>query len=118
MHWFRAKRPQVSWLALLALALQLAITFGHVHLGKAANGAPAVLAEQASHSGTPDGTGPDDDDGCAICAIAGLSASLVVPAAPALVFIGAQYPAFFDDAAAPLISVHRRGAFQARGPPV
>ena len=118
MHWFRAKRPQISWLALLALALQVAITFGHVHLSEVAKGSPAVLAEHASQSGTSNGTAPDDDDGCAICAIAGLSASLVIPHAPALVFIGVQYEAFFDDNAAAFIWLHHRGSFQARGPPV
>ena len=118
MHWFRAKRPQLSSLALLALTLQVAITFGHVHLRVVSNGAPAVLAERASQSGTPNGTVPDDDDGCAICAIAGLSASLVISHAPALVFIGVQYEAFFEDNAAAFIWLHHRGSFQARGPPV
>ena len=32
MQWFRSRVKLGSWVALFALALQLALTFGHVHL--------------------------------------------------------------------------------------
>src|SRR5437016_2106897 len=104
MQWFHAKRPHIAYVALLALALQAALTYGLVHVGDAENAAAASTAAQRhSNPGSPNGTAPDRDEGCAICAIVGLSASLVIPDAPALVFIGAQHQAFFDDAA--IISV-------------
>ena len=50
MKWFRSNVKHASRLALLAMALQLVMTFGHFH-GVAAEAAPAIqarLAEQAT----------------------------------------------------------------------
>jgi hypothetical protein len=118
MHWFRAKRSPSGYLALFALALQLALSFGHVHLDELAPGrSAAASAQNASDAGTPSGTVPDRDEGCAICAIIGLSGSVLIPDAPTLVFAGAQHAAFFPDVAAILVSDHTRTQFQARAPP-
>jgi len=84
MAWFRVHARVVSGVALFALALQLALSFGHIHrkdiLGpKPYSPAAAVLALAASDAGatTPsDPAGLDhDDDYCAICAINGLIGS-------------------------------------------
>jgi hypothetical protein len=117
MHWFRARRLPSGYVALLALALQLALSFGHVHLdGLAFRQSPAT-ADKAADPGTPSGTVPDRDEGCAICAVIGLSGSVLIPDAPALVFAGAQLQAFFPDVVAVLVSAPARAQFQARAPP-
>jgi hypothetical protein len=92
MNWFRSNRGRVAWLAFFALACQLVLGFGHVHLGKVGgsiawavaahdgNGS-AVVASAPSHrdpSGLP-------DDFCAICANISLAGTLVIPVAPAVV---------------------------------
>ena len=119
MQWFRAKRPHIAYVALLTLVLQAAITFGHVHVGDAENAAAASTAAQLqSNPGIPNGSAPDRDEGCAICTITGLAASLVLPDAPPLVFVAAQYETFFTDTAAVFISADGRASFQARAPPL
>src|SRR5207237_7414658 len=73
MPWFRAERSLSSYVALLALALQLAVSFGHVHFdGLALGTATAAAALGPSEpEGGPSGT-PDRDDVCAICAVISL----------------------------------------------
>jgi hypothetical protein len=120
MQWFRAKRSPSGYAALFALALQLALSFGHLHLDELALGktAPAAAAvANASDSQTPPGTVPDRDEVCAICAIISLSGALLIPDAPMLVFAGAPQEAFFQNLVAVLVSDLTRGQFQARAPP-
>jgi hypothetical protein len=38
MGWFRSSRSGVAWLAFFALACQLVLSFGHVHLGNFGGG--------------------------------------------------------------------------------
>jgi hypothetical protein len=119
MHWFRWNRRRTTYAALFALAFQLVISFGHVHLddlglGKAVVGA----AQKPSGLAAPAGTVPDRDEGCAVCAIIGIAGTPVVPDAPVLVFADAQHAAFFPDLIAVFVSDPRREHFQARAPPV
>jgi hypothetical protein len=119
MHWFRARQSLSSYLALFALALQLALSFGHVHLDDLALGkTPITAAQKASDLGTPGGTVPDRDEGCAICAVIGLAGTPLLPDAPALVFADSQHPAVFSELIALFVSDPRREHFQARAPPV
>ena len=55
MPWFRAKRSLSSYVSLFALALQLALSFGHVHLDELGlgNGAIAAAQKQAAALGIP-----------------------------------------------------------------
>ena len=51
MGWFRSRARLGSYLALLALAFQLALSFGHVHLdhvAPASAGAMAIASTQPS----------------------------------------------------------------------
>src|SRR6266436_730127 len=41
MRWFRSNRGGVAWLAFFALACQLLLSFGHVHVGKFSGGSAA-----------------------------------------------------------------------------
>jgi hypothetical protein len=89
MHWFRTNIGLGSRLALFALAVQVMLSFGHVHgFGLAsANTAPSVIADGSAVPGPgapahkPDGSG---DPGCAICALIQLAATSTPSSAPAL----------------------------------
>jgi hypothetical protein len=110
--------------ALFALALQLVLSFGHVHLDRAALSGPALagiaVSQAASDGGTPAAPGhhPDANDFCDICATIALTASLLMPQPAALVLPVAhahrwasEFRPVVADSAPP---VH----FQARAPPV
>ena len=73
MKWFRSNIKHGSRLALLALALQFALSFGHFHA--IAQAAPAIqsgLSYVLTTAGEP-ASNPDSDqrpnDACAICAV-------------------------------------------------
>jgi Protein of unknown function (DUF2946) len=90
MPWFRSRLRFGGCLALLALALQLALTFGHVHLDAFAAREPAQAAGAHGQiaSSVPDPASGEtpalDDDYCAICALVQLAGSMVTPTAPPL----------------------------------
>ena len=72
MRWFRRNMRVGSWCALLALAIQLALSFGHLHFASSA--ATAALASAAEPlARTPDDTPAPPKHGrvadyCTICA--------------------------------------------------
>jgi hypothetical protein len=117
MSWFRSNIRHGSRLALLALAIQFAVSFGHFH-GLAAQAAPALQ----SLSSLTQPSAPDEDqqrpgEPCAICAVmalanAALSASpplLLPPQAVAFLYSATDSEFFQLD--------HSRLAFQPRAPP-
>src|SRR4051812_43757595 len=103
MKWFRSHIKQGSRLALFALAIQFALSFGHFH-GLAAHAAPAIQPDTApfelSSSNGPtvldavdepaQQPGPDRDTGqhpeepCAICAVISLVHSVLSAPPPIL----------------------------------
>ena len=87
MSWVRTHRRIGGTLALFALALQLALSFGHVHLRDFA-GIPgsAVAQAQVTAPHGPDGDAADhaSDDYCLVCATVALSGTLVLPVLPVL----------------------------------
>jgi hypothetical protein len=128
VSWFRSNRGRVTWLALFALACQLVLTFGHIHLGKvsvapiavAANAGLVVSADEDSAALTrapPLNYSTAGDDSCALCASINLAASLVVPTAPTVVL------PFSSDVALKWSQAGREHVafdhifFDARGPP-
>ena len=84
MHWIRSRLRLGSCVALFALAVQLVLTFGHVHLD-GLGGHSSVRIETAAGAVAPAGHhGPKAaDDYCAACALIHLAGTLV-PAAAAL----------------------------------
>lgn len=92
MSWFRSNRGRVAVLALFALACQVVLSFGHVHLQKPETDSGVVsvaLGNGSSSASVPPAApqkGPSGlaDDFCAICASISLAGTLVVPAAPAV----------------------------------
>jgi hypothetical protein len=100
MKWFRKHLKHGSRLALFALAIQFALSFGHFH-SLAAQAAPAIqthvdfattagLAAQAGDEvaqkqqpSTPD-TDQQPADNCAICAVMSLAGNLLFATPPLL----------------------------------
>jgi hypothetical protein len=124
MRWFRDNSRQGSWLALIALAINLALSFGHFHAfdGKVVSGGPlAKLVSALVHDdgGTPVHPGDDGTDTlCPICmASSAIAAALLStpPALPAEFAVSAIGPPITRDFA----RIERpRVAFQSRGPPL
>jgi len=124
MRWFRDKIRQGSWLALIALAINLGLSFGHVHTidGKVAGGGIAAMAASiaAADAGHKQGH-PDNGDAdylCPICMAATAMATALAPAPPVLPIEFAYVT--IDRAMAPVVTLvePQRAAFQSRGPPI
>ena len=120
MSWVQHHRRHGAMLALIALALQVVLTFGHVHLRGPGGSSHRVIAGQASLAHPPLQAPvqiPSDDDYCAICASIFLASSAFAPAPPQLLV-----PANFQrvehcfNAARPLAESPRL-AFRSRAPP-
>src|SRR5215470_9011362 len=89
MHWFRTNIRLGARLALLALAVQVVLSFGHVHFYgfglAAAKAAPAVVA-QGQNAVVPGKPAPihksdgSSDVDCAICALLQVSAHAALDA--------------------------------------
>ena len=135
MKWFRNNVKHGSRLALLALAIQFALSFGHFHAGAAAPAIAASLAQAdldyAQIPGSPDVAGQvaqqpqpanhDTDqpiEPCAICAVISLANNLVFSTPPLLLLPQAVELLYLttDAEFAHLSSVHP--AFQSRAPPI
>jgi hypothetical protein len=92
MRWFRSRSRLASYLALFALAFQLAVSFGHVHLERVAPvsaGATALASAQPSSDeanapASPAGHEDPANDLCPICTLIQLAGALVPAETPAL----------------------------------
>jgi hypothetical protein len=129
MRWLRSNIRGFSRLALFALAVQITLTFGHVHLDGRAGGLAAAsvqAAQLADQSATPlaKARGQDQkksqgsaDFDCPICALiqlASTSAPSVAPPLPIPALIGGF---MLETPGQPGFTVSPPFAFQARGPP-
>ena len=120
MAWFRTNRGIAAWLAFFALACQLSLTFGHVHVSLSLAGQAAV--ETSGTGDAPPPAQPKDPVGtagdvCAVCANISLVGALILPI---LAFLLA--PALFThvsgwSVAASVPASYRYQPFSARGPP-
>jgi hypothetical protein len=127
MGWVHGHKRYGARLALLALALQIVLSFGHVHLENvhldgirashvAVAGAHNAATVQASRQLPAQNPG-DGDDYCAICASIFLASTSYVSQPPPLPVpagfhrIEHSYSVAFDTIAP------RRVAFQSRAPP-
>src|SRR5262245_24697368 len=117
MRWFRSNVRSGAWFALVAMALQLALTFGHLHLRISSAAQLAAKAAVTLPDGSSLPTKPRAvDEHCAVCT---LMAGAGAPAAAASLPLPAPFTS------APLaIRIERELAtspplnFQARGPPI
>jgi hypothetical protein len=120
MPWMRRSIRLGSWLALLALAFQLTLSFGHIHTEDFAPAADIHATVDADHDGgnpaKPDHHGLGHDD-CAICATTALLATLVIPLPPAFDLPATLSFAFLDETDARQWLGAAPRLFQARAPP-
>ena len=134
MKWFRKHLKYGSRLALFALAIQFALSFGHFH-GFSAQAAPTIAtgqadfdyarslaahdtaskAEQRQRPATPDTH--HSADACAICAVISLAGNVLLSTPPMLHLPQAVELLYLttDAEYAHLTSVH--SAFHSRAPP-
>jgi hypothetical protein len=124
MLWFRDTIRQGTWLALIALAVNLGLSFGHVHAIEGTNSKHAVAAMAGLVASADDDQKrghPQDghaDYLCPICMAAGAMANALASAPPALrADVGrATADRKIEDVLA--LVEPSRGAFQPRGPPI
>jgi hypothetical protein len=120
MRSFRTNRRSGSWLGLTALALQLVLSFGHVHLEGIRSGTPALLTPERLATQPSPAQHPthDADDYCAICATIHLASTSFLPDPPQLpVPFVSQTVEHFHHLAFIFIAPQRT-AFQSRAPPL
>ncbi|MGZ3325811.1 MAG: DUF2946 family protein [Xanthobacteraceae bacterium] len=125
MHWFRSRSRWGSYLALFALAFQLALTFGHVHLDSFTPPSAGKLALGSANASNDVRTAPADptkpehraDDRCPICTLIHLAGALTAepPSLPLPHVSGrlaTKTAVTFD------FSEPQRALFAARAPPI
>jgi len=135
VNWFRKHIKHGSRLALFALAIQFALSFGHFH-GEIARAAPAIqtgladadhaiaaalAAQEAPSAAAQQPSGPDTDrhaSDCAICAVLSLANNFLFATPPLLELPQAVELLHLTTGAefAHLGSLHP--SFQSRAPPV
>jgi Protein of unknown function (DUF2946) len=112
MGWFRGQRRVGAWLALVALAFQLGLAFGHVHHTATSHSTEFAAADR---DGDHDDAGKHD---CPTCAILKLLAG-AAPGAPPVSAMPIQADA---ETIRPVIETIRSGqtrtAFRSRAPPL
>ncbi|MGP9810652.1 hypothetical protein ACTZWT_03960 [Rhodopseudomonas sp. NSM] len=118
MGWVRAYIRSGARLALIALALQFALSFGHFH----GIDFPAPAIAQAASAIGPDS--PDSDhhhnaaaDLCAICAIVSMASTMLDAAPPALPLRLADPLHYRIAAVTAADPTQQPGGFQPRAPP-
>jgi hypothetical protein len=128
MHWFRANIKHGSRLALLALALQFGLSFGHFHPAAASSAALAaaqagmIAALAAPVAADPSPASPHDSDlppseACAICAVIALAHSVLLAPSP-LLLPPQVVDLSYRTADAGFVDLNSaRPAFQPRAPP-
>jgi hypothetical protein len=133
MKWFRSHIDRCSWMALFALTIQFALSFGHFHPVTAQSTATVALGSLASerslansdasrHSAQLPAPKPDSGDHtgdiCDICAVMAMAATALFAAPPVLLqpqAVEFSYPAIEGES---VLAASVRVAFQPRGPPL
>jgi hypothetical protein len=118
MGWFPGARQIGAWLALVALALQLGLSFGHLHVQPPGHHPPELAAAGTEE---PQDTDPDHGDGrnhCPSCAILSLLAGAQTGATPVSAMPEWRAAEEVIPAAETIRSGSIRAAFRARAPPL
>ena len=124
MGWFRSRSRLGSYLALFAVAFQLAVSFAHVHLDHVRPAAASAFAEAAASTKQVDApTAPADheslaDDCCPICALIHLAGTIAPAETPPLPLPGMFFRLRHETAVAFDLTAQPRVLFQARAPPI
>lgn len=121
LGWHLRDRKRAAWLALLALALQFLVSFGHVHAGHehvaaATTTSTVCAANPADHCVLP-GDSDHDEDSCAICWVMTLVAASALPIIIGLLIAKSLPVDVRPPVSAPRLDYDVARAFFARGPP-
>jgi hypothetical protein len=125
MRWFRSNVRSGARVAIVSLAIQLIVTFGHVHLYglgfSPAKSAPIVSIDR-SNAAMPGSTDPfrkggSADYDCPICALIQLAGASAPSVAPALLVPALADGVRLDVRDEPQAAYSPHFSFQARGPP-
>jgi hypothetical protein len=116
MNWFRSNIKRGSRLALLALAIQFALSFGHFH-GLVAQAAPAI-AQTSQQTPANQDSDQQPADPCAICAVMALANAAMFATPPVLLLPRAVEFLYLATDAEFVHLDHGRVAFQPRAPPI
>jgi len=116
-----------AWSALFALAIQFALSFGHVHdpaIGSSSGSLPlTALSDRGNAIAVPDASAPPVNaptlafEFCAICAVTNMASHAVVAAAPSLPVPIAVRPILLSLGPGAAITASPQRLFQARAPP-
>jgi hypothetical protein len=119
MKWFRSKLRHGSRVALFALAIQFALSFGHFH-GVTAQAAPVALGQSVQQQQPASDRDSDQhpSDPCAICAVMAMANVAFVATPPALLLPQAIEFSYFAADAEFVHANSVRVAFQPRAPPI
>ena len=122
MRWWRVRRRLGARVALFALVVQLALSFGHVHgAHRVWDGFAAAWSGVHADSGASV-PGPQDDDHdsryCAICAVLTLLAGAQTAAAPAIWIPSPRAIELRPVVAATVRLIARHDSFHSRAPPL
>ncbi|MGO9047835.1 MAG: DUF2946 family protein [Xanthobacteraceae bacterium] len=122
MRWVRTNRRCGGWLALLAVALQIVLSFGHVHLetlqSKSAGVPVAAFKAPDSQPFSPQHPANEAGDYCAICAIIHIASTSFLPDAPLLPVPFVSRAVEHSSHFAFVFVAPQRTAFQSRAPPL
>jgi hypothetical protein len=119
MKWFRSKLGHGSRVALFALAIQFAFSFGHFH-GVAAQAAPIAVAQSVQQQQPASDRDSDQHPGdtCAICAVMAI-ANVALFATPPALLLPQTIQFSYLVADTEFVQVNSlRVAFQPRAPPI
>jgi hypothetical protein len=125
MYWVRTNRRFGAWCALLAITLQIVLSFGHIHRFDGfrpgtflPQAIVAVQDQPAATAGNP-ASKPAGlaFEYCAVCAVIEMGASAVPAATPSYVTPITAGGVRFASYAAAAASTLERLPFEARGPP-
>ena len=124
MRWFRDTLTQGTWLALIALAMNLGLSFGHFHAIDGKVSGRGIAAVAASIASPDDGLKqPNSDDShadylCPICMAAAAMANSLASVPPALSLKFADVTIDRTIVSVLVLVEPPRAAFQSRGPPI
>jgi hypothetical protein len=119
MRWFRSNIKHGSRIALFALAIQFALSFGHFH-AVAAEAAPGAVGQSIQHQQPASDHDSDQrpGDSCAICAVMAMANAVLFAAPPVLLLPQAATFSYLASDAG-FVHVNPIGiAFQPRAPPI
>jgi hypothetical protein len=123
MRWIRDNIGQGAWLALMALVINLGLSFGHVHaiVGERSEHVASMVAHHGKTQGQTNSGHPDGGQAdylCPICTAAAAMASPLASPPPALPVEFAFVT--IDRGIAPVLAVAQppTAAFRSRAPPI